>query len=84
TDYVTVQNFFDGSNYRHLESIRFTDEPGVTWDMAQIIKAVSIGTDAAEQVWGSFGNDTVSGGLGNDSVFGEIGNDSLYGNDGND
>jgi Ca2+-binding RTX toxin-like protein len=83
-DWVTVSGFFDGTKDRQIESVRFTDEPGVNWDVAKLIKDVSVGTDANEQVWGSFGNDTVSGGLGNDSVFGETGNDVINGNEGND
>ena len=83
-DWITVSGFFDGGNSRQIEAVRFTDEPGVTWDVAKLIKDVSFGTDAAEQVWGSFGDDTISGGLGNDSVFGESGNDAVNGNDGND
>lgn len=84
TDRITIDRFFDGTDTYDIEQIRFTDEPGVVWDVPKLRELVLVPTTASEQIWGGVGNDTISGNDGDDALFGDHGQDSLKGDAGND
>lgn len=95
---VLVQGFLSADASRHIELVKFSD--GSTMSYADIVTLVSTppgqdiyGTNAANTLTGTAGNDriyalggndTVNAGAGNDLAYGGNGNDALNGQDGND
>ncbi len=95
---VLVQGFLSADASRHIELVKFSD--GSTMSYADIVTLVSTppgqdiyGTNAANTLTGTAGNDriyalggndTVNAGGGNDLAYGGNGNDVLNGQDGDD
>ncbi|WP_425806719.1 calcium-binding protein [Desulfitobacterium sp. Sab5] len=91
SDKLTINSYFDSSNYYLVEQIEFAD--GTVWDNAFVKNALLIAGDANDTIQGYETNDTINGLAGNDYIYGNagndtidsgIGNDTLYGQDGDD
>ncbi|NEU78557.1 cadherin-like domain-containing protein [Nostoc sp. UIC 10630] len=68
-------------------SFNYTLSDGSLTDTATVTVAVGLiknGTNFADSLIGSIGNDIINGGNGNDTIFGGAGDDSLFGENGND
>ncbi|MEN6328442.1 MAG: calcium-binding protein [Syntrophomonas sp.] len=83
-DKLTVNNYFDSSNYFLIEKIEFTD--GTVWDAAYIKDAVRYrqGSESADNIQGFENDDVIDGLGGNDNIYGRYGNDTLDGGSEND
>lgn len=95
---VLVQGFLSADTSRHIELVKFSDGSSISY--ADIVTLVSTppgqdiyGTNAANTLTGTAGNDriyalggndTVNAGGGNDLVYGGYGSDTLNGQDGDD
>jgi Ca2+-binding RTX toxin-like protein len=80
-DMIMVQSWFDDPAYQ-VEKIQFAD--GTVWDTSTMRAATFRGTDAADSITGTIGNDFIEGLGGDDSLYGDIGNDTLDGGAGVD
>ncbi|MEH2128216.1 Ig-like domain-containing protein [Nostoc sp.] len=68
-------------------SFNYTLSDGSLTDTATVTVAVGLnnnGTNLADNLVGTIGNDIINGGNGNDTIYGGAGNDSLSGGNGND
>ncbi|MEH1966862.1 cadherin-like domain-containing protein [Nostoc sp.] len=68
-------------------SFNYTLSDGSLTDTATVTVAVGLinnGTNFADSLIGSIGNDIINGGNGNDTIKGGAGDDSLFGENGND
>ncbi|QSJ14991.1 FG-GAP repeat protein [Nostoc sp. UHCC 0702] len=68
-------------------SFNYTLSDGSLTDTATVTVAVGLinnGTNFADNLVGTIGNDIINGGNGNDTIKGGAGNDSLFGGNGND
>ncbi|BAY21590.1 FG-GAP repeat-containing protein [Calothrix sp. NIES-2100] len=68
-------------------SFNYTLSDGSLTDTGTVTVAVGLnsnGTNQADNLVGSIGNDIINGGNGNDTIYGGAGNDSLNGDNGND
>ncbi|WP_445636278.1 Dystroglycan-type cadherin-like domain-containing protein [Nostoc sp. DSM 114161] len=68
-------------------SFNYTLSDGSLTDTGTVTVAVGLnnnGTNFADSLIGSIGNDIINGGNGNDTIYGGAGNDSLNGDNGND
>ncbi|MBE0484227.1 MAG: hypothetical protein IBX52_12080, partial [Bacterioplanes sp.] len=84
SDSITVQNWFAGSAHYQLNLLTFTD--GTELTTADVdARVVTMGTDAADTLFGDANKDDVIFGEGGDDyIDGRGGNNRLYGGDGND
>lgn len=85
--WITVENWFGGSNYKIEEVIvDYRTTPGIDqiYDIASLESLFATATDAADLLWGTGANERFAGGLGDDRMFGGAGDDILAGNEGND
>ncbi|MFN6472326.1 MAG: beta strand repeat-containing protein [Nostoc sp. SerVER01] len=68
-------------------SFNYTLSDGSLTDTGTVTVAVGLnsnGTNQADNIIGTIGNDIINGGNGNDTIYGGAGNDSLDGGNGND
>ncbi|MFN9744981.1 MAG: CARDB domain-containing protein, partial [Betaproteobacteria bacterium] len=88
SDRFVVSEFLtnaDPANARNpLQQIRFADEPGTVWALADILQRVQAGTAGDDTRTGTGGADVLDGGDGDDTLFGRAGNDTLRGGAGDD
>ncbi|MCY6355658.1 calcium-binding protein [Clostridium sp. ZS2-4] len=74
---VTVRNYFSSDSYK-VEEIEFAD--GTKWDVDYVKKAVLIGDDENNLLYGyNEGNDEIKGLGGKDTIYGYNGNDKIDG-----
>lgn len=81
SDTITVQSWFDDPAYR-VEKVQFAD--GTVWNASIMQAAIFRGTDAADSITGTAGNDVIEGLGGDDALYGDIGNNFLNGGAGTD
>lgn len=69
-----------------LDSVTFTDHPGVVWDAQTVSRLALMGSHGNEAINGYASDDVLRGNAGNDTLWGHWGNDTYrYGkNDGKD
>ena len=95
TDQVTLHGYFisDASTGWTIEEIRFVDEPGTVWSVAEVKRRMLTGTSgddtvlgyaSDDELFGLDGKDRLSGDAGNDLLDGGAGADTLLGGAGND
>ncbi|MCU7869288.1 MAG: hypothetical protein KZQ98_12250 [Candidatus Thiodiazotropha sp. (ex Lucinoma borealis)] len=84
-DVITVLNYFmnEGVNNYLLQAIEFAD--GSTWSYEQVERLSMMGTDGADDIYGTTHDDPMmSGGAGDDYLLGGEGDDLLFGGSDND
>ncbi|MFN6487862.1 Ig-like domain-containing protein [Nostoc sp. DedQUE02] len=74
-DTFTITGFEDQTEPARLDFIRFIPVNSIT---------PTPGSNGADNLIGSTGNDTLNGGNGNDNIYGGAGNDTIAGGTGND
>jgi Ca2+-binding RTX toxin-like protein len=91
---ITIVNHFlnDGVNDYRLQAIEFFD--GTVWSDGQVVQLPIVGTDSADDIYGTAlndpmtlgcsGDDYLFGGEGDDYLVGGSDNDFLFGQGGND
>src|SRR6185369_6263984 len=86
TDQVTVNSYFngDGAGGWAIEEVRFTDDPGTIWAVADVKNMALVGGAGNDTLTGYATNDTLVGNDGNDTLSARAGNDTLLGGNGND
>lgn len=86
TDQITIRNYFinDGASGWTIEEIRFEDDPGTVWRVADVKLMALAGGAGNDTLIGYAGDDLIVGNEGNDSLSGEAGNDVLDGGAGAD
>lgn len=67
-----------------IDEVRFTDAPGVVWSAADLLSRITGPSAGPNEIYGTFGNDTLLGLAGNDTLNGLLGDDDLRGGLGND
>lgn len=80
-DTISVDNWFGDPAYR-VEKVQFAD--GTVWNASIMQAAMFRGTDAADSITGTVGNDVIEGLGGDDALYGDIGNNFLDGGAGTD
>lgn len=86
SDRITVTNYFSGDGYGGwaIEEIGFSDDPSITWSLADIKMMVLAGTASSDYLQGYDGDDVINAGSGSDTIIGKAGADSLVGANGAD
>ncbi len=80
-DWITVSGFFVEPAQR-IERIEFAD--GTVWTTSTLLAAKFVGTEGADSIFGTTGNDRIEGRGDSDYLFGDTGADTLDGGAGND
>lgn len=80
TDIVTILNFHaaQGPGRGRIDSIQFTDHPGVVWDADTVSRLALQGSSLANEVYGYTTNDVLRGNGGNDTLYGYRGDDAFH------
>src|SRR5690606_6820817 len=64
---------------RQLERFEFADGSTMTVDDMEALQIVAPGTDSADTIYGSVGDDHIDALIGDDRVYGDRGNDTIDG-----